>query len=170
MRKTLLIFFILLLVLLNTSCSTSTWKKDDSYNPDTQEIEKVEFSPYYQLKTQLIDQKLELILVSHLHKETIPGSYTLKKHTKRLLPNDYMVENDVVMYLRNKSEQSVNLEFLAVALDQKKLPYSSRKIFLPAGTSKSYRLGQIPVDFRQTSSMSKLNTSPGSIRKNNTIC
>ncbi len=143
-------FVVLVFTVLITSCSTSTWTKDDNYNPDTREIEKIEFSPYYQLKTQLVPG-LELILVSHLHKETIPGAYTLKKDTRRLLPNDYMVANDVTLYLRNGSDKPVNLELLAVVLDQKKLPYSSRSVFLPAHSSQSYRLGQISVDFRQTS-------------------
>ena len=149
MQKLLFIFFIALFILFNAGCSTSTWKEDDNYNPDTQEIEKDDYSPYYQLKTEL-KPKLELILVAHLHKKTIPGSYTLKKVTRRLLPNDYMVQSDVVMYLRNQSDNPVHMELLAVVLDQKNLPYASRSIFLPAHSSQSYRLGNISVDFRQT--------------------
>ncbi len=143
-------FVVLVFTVLITACSTSTWTKDDNYNPDTQKIEKIEFSPYYQLKTQLVPG-LELILVSHLHKETIPGTYSIKKYTRRLLPEDYMVDNDATLYLRNTSDKPVNLELLAVVLDQNKLPYSSRSIFLPANSSQTYRLGQTKVDFRQTS-------------------
>ncbi len=155
MRKTPFSVFSLLLALITTSCSTSTWYTDENYNPDTQDIEKTEFSPYYQLKIQLAPN-LEVILVSHLHKETIPGAYTIKKDTRRLLPNDYMVNNNTLMYLRNDSAKPVHLELLAVALDQKKLPYSSRTIFLPAHSSQTYRLGQITVDFRHTSLNAKI--------------
>ncbi len=76
MRNISCTFVVLVFTVLIISCSTSTWTKDDNYTPDTREIEKIEFSPYYQLKTQL-DPGLELILVSHLHKETIPGACCL---------------------------------------------------------------------------------------------
>ena len=150
MKNTSAAFVVLVFTVLITACSTSTWTKDHNYNPDTQKIEKIEYSPYYLLKTRPVPG-LELILVSHLHKETIPGAWTLKKDTRRLLPNDYMVANDVTLYLRNSSDKPINLELLAVVLDQKKLPYSTRSVFLPAHSSQSYRLGQTSVDLRQTS-------------------
>jgi hypothetical protein len=109
------------------------------------------YTPYFQLNTELIPQQLELTLVTHLNKETIPGAYSLKKFTRRLLPNDYMVPSDVVLYLKNLTDRDINIEFYSIHVEQKHLPFSSRKLKIPAKGYYSVRLGQVNVDLRLTS-------------------
>ena len=144
----------LLLIVIGSfiiSCTTSTRFRGDVYNPATQQVEHYSYQSYFQLKTDIIPEKLKFTLVTHLNKETIPGAYSVKKFTRRLLPNDYMVSSDVMLYLENLSHDPISLELISISVDQKHLPYSARNISLAANESMSLSLGQILVDLRLTS-------------------
>ena len=144
----------LLLIVIGSfviSCTTSTRFKGDVYNPETQEVEHYNYQSYFQLQTDIIPEKLKFTLVTHLNKETLPGAYSVKKFTRRLLPNDYMVSSDVMLYLENLSHDPISLELISISVDQRHLPYSARNISLAANESMALSLGQILVDLRLTS-------------------
>ena len=156
MCKTIYIFLNIAICSFIISCSSSTNYQDDIYNPQTQQIEHHSYGPYYQLQTEIIAKKLELSLITHLNKETIPGAYSLKKYTRRLLPNDYMAQSDVMLYLKNLSDKSINLDLISISIENKRLPYSSRTLNIPANESVSLSIGQIVVDLRLTSLNTKI--------------
>jgi len=124
---------------------------DDIYNPRTQEVEHYRYTPYFQLNTELIPRQLEITLVTHLNKKTIPGAYSLKTFTRRQLPNDYMVAGDVILYLKNLTDKNINIEFYSINVEQKHLPLSSRRLTIPVNGYDSVRLGQVTLDLRLTS-------------------
>lgn len=130
--------------------STAIQKNEVVYNPETQQGEEHDFTPYYQLKTQLIAKHLELLLSTQLQKKSIPGVYTIKEYTRRLLPNDYLAEGNSKLYLKNIGEQAIKLNIMAVVIEQKRLPFSGRKLTLTAGESVSLFLGKVNIDMRLT--------------------
>lgn len=145
--------FPILIILIGcclSSCSTATRYKEDTFNPQTQQVEHHSYTPYYQLKTEIIPQQLELTLITHLIKETIPGAYSLKKITRRLLPNDYMAQSKVTIYLKNSGNETVYLDLISISVEQKHLPYSAKQLTIPANDSVTLALGQIDVDLRLT--------------------
>lgn len=130
------------------SCSTSTSQKSVSYNPETQEAGHQLNTAFFQLKTEIIPRKLRLSLVTHLTKETIPGAYSIKKHTRRLLPNDYIAQANSTLYLQNLTHQPINLNLLAISIEHKRLPFSARNLALTANESVAIPLGEIDIDLR----------------------
>lgn len=143
------LLFLFALVSLNISCSQ--YQRDEQYNPETQQLEDITYSDYYQLKTLLHAQQLELTMVTNLNKEVLPITYQIKKSTRRLLPNDYMIPSDVNLYLKNLGDQDLNIELLAVSVENRHLPLSQRTVKIPAKESLSFHLGRIPIDLRQNS-------------------
>ncbi|MCK5664537.1 MAG: hypothetical protein KAI17_13690 [Thiotrichaceae bacterium] len=148
MQKIISFSAIVLISSLLFSCSTSTSQTSVSYNPETQETERYNNTPFYQLKTEILPGELSLLLVTHLNKETFPGAYTIKKVTRRLLPNDYMAQADTTLYLKNMTVQTVNFNLLAISIEHKRLPYSARQLSLLANESVSIHLGEVDVDLR----------------------
>ncbi len=149
--KNLSIFSLVSISLcLLTSCSTSTHQKSSAYNPDTQEVEHYNYGPLYQLKAELIPENLVFTLVTQLEKKTLPGAYTIKEYTRRLLPNDYMAKSNTSIYLQNISEQTISLDLITISLENHHLPLSQRSIMLPAHDTVSVPLGEISIDLRLT--------------------
>ena len=149
--------FIILSATFLISCSSSTKIKDVNYNPDTQEIEKINYTPFFQLDTELIPQQLELTLVTHLDKKTVlPGVYSLKKYTRRQLPNDYLADGHIILYLKNLTEQELNIEFYSISVEQKHLPFSVQKFSIPANEELSLSLGKLSIDLRLTSLFTRI--------------
>ncbi len=130
--------------------STAVQKNEVVYNPQTQQGEEHDYTPYYQLKTQLLPRHVELLLTTQLQKKTVPGVYTIKEYTRRLLPNDYLADGDSKLYLKNISEQAIMLNIMAVVIEQQRLPFSGRKVTLAAGESATLSLGKVAVDLRLT--------------------
>ncbi|MDX2504314.1 MAG: hypothetical protein QNL62_07545 [Gammaproteobacteria bacterium] len=159
MRKTIFIFLNIVISGFIISCSSSTNYQDETYNLQTQQIERHSYGPYYQLQTEIIAKKLQLSLLAHLNKETIPGAYSVKKYTRRLLPNDYMAQSDITLYLKNLSDKSINLDLISISIENKRLPYSSRTLHIPANESVSLSIGQIAIDLRLTSLNTKIDYS-----------
>ncbi len=141
---------------LLTSCSTSTHQKGSVYNPDTEEVEHYNYGPLYQLKAELIPKNLVFTLVTQLEKKTLPGAYTIKEYTRRLLPNDYMAKSNTSIYLQNMSEQTINLDLITINLENHHLPLSRRNIILPAHDTVSVPLGEISIDLRLTTLNTKI--------------
>ena len=143
---------IILLIIIATSqlisCGSSLKHKDTVYNPETQELEKQKYSQFFQLKTEIIPKNLELTLVTQLHKKTIPGVYTVKEFTRRLLPNDYLAKSITMLYLTNLTDQAINFDLISVSIEQKHLPLSTRNLTIAAQKSTSIPLGEINVDLR----------------------
>ncbi len=143
---------IILLIIIATSqlisCGSSLKHKDTVYNPETQELEKQKYSQFFQLKTEIIPKNLELTLVTQLHKKTIPGVYTVKEFTRRLLPNDYLAKSNTMLYLTNLTDQAINFDLISVSIEQKHLPLSTRNLTIAAQKSTSIPLGEINVDLR----------------------
>lgn len=133
---------------LSSSCSTSTHQQGTVYNPQTQEAEQHNYTPFYQLKTEIIPARLKIELVTQIHKETLPGAYSIKKYTRRLLPNDYMAQSNTTIYLSNLSNQTIELDLIAISIEQKKLPFSTRRLVIPASENISLPLGDISIDLR----------------------
>jgi len=151
MRNFFYFFLLSVLVSLNFSCSRIKYQSDEQYNPEIEQIENLSYSDYFELKTSLQAQQLELILVVNLNKEALPIAYQIKKHTRRLSPNDYMIASDVKLYLKNLSNEDINLKLLAVSVENKHLPHSQRRVNIPANESLSLNLGRIPIDTRLNS-------------------
>jgi hypothetical protein len=151
MNKVLCIIQILTIGCFVVACSTSTYRNGDVYNPQTQSVDSYRYSSYYQLITEIVPNQLEVSIVTHLNKKTIPGSYTLKKYTHRLLPNDFMAQSDVMLYLNNISNEAITLELISISIEHKRLPYSARSLTIPANESISWHLGQVDIDLRLVS-------------------
>ena len=146
-------FFSLLTIIiigsLISSCSSSSiHTRGAVFNPDTQEVERHAYTPFYQLKTEILPNNLELLLVTQLHKKTIPGAYSIKEYTRRLLPNDYMARSNTMLYLQNLSSQTINFNLIAISIEQKQLPFSARSLSIPANGATSMPLGDISIDLR----------------------
>ena len=143
---------IILLIIIATSqlisCGSSLKHKDTVYNPETQELEKQKYSQFFLFKTEIIPKNLELTLVTQLHKKTIPGVYTVKEFTRRLLPNDYLAKSNTMLYLTNLTDQAINFDLISVSIEQKHLPLSTRNLTIAAQKSTSIPLGEINVDLR----------------------
>lgn len=148
MQRIISLSAIILISSLLFSCNTSTSQTSVSYNPETQETERYINTPFYQLKTEILPGELSLLLVTHLTKETLPGAYTIKKVTRRLLPNDYMAQADTTLYLQNMTDQPVIFDLIAISIEHKRLPYSARQLSLSANESLSIHLGEVDVDLR----------------------
>ena len=148
MQRIIFLSAIILISSLLFSCSTSTSQKSVTYNPETQEVEHHKNTPFYQLKTEILPQKLTLSLVTHLTKETIPGAYSIKKFTRRLLPNDYLAQANTTLYLQNLTTQPISFNLIAISIEHKHLPYSARNLSLSANESMSMPLGEIDIDLR----------------------
>ena len=151
MRNFFYFFLLSVLVSFNFSCSRIKYQSDEQYNPEIEQIESISYSDYFELKTSLPAQQLELVLVANLNKEALPITYQIKKHTRRLSPNDYMIASDVNLYLNNLSNKDISIELLAVSVENKHLPHSQRKLNIPANESFSLNLGRIPIDSRLNS-------------------
>ncbi len=156
MKKTLYFFLYLIIGSTLISCSSSTKTSEKSYNPQTQAVDHQEFTPYFQLNTELIPQQLEITLVTHLNKYALPSSYTLKKMTRRLKPNDYMAENNAILYLKNLTQTPIQIEFYSINIEQKHFPLSARRLIIPASGYQTVRLGQVSVDLRLTSLLTRI--------------
>jgi len=136
---------------LISSCSSSSINtRRTAFNPETQEVERHAYTPFYQLKTEILPENLQLSLVTQLHKKTIPGVYSIKEFTRRLLPNDYMAKSNTMLYLQNLTDQSINFDLLSISIEQKHLPFSARSLTISADKAASVPLGEITIDLRLT--------------------
>ena len=148
-------FFSLLTIIiigsLISSCSSSSiHTRGAVFNPDTQEVERHAYTPFYQLKTEILPENLQLSLLTQLHKKTIPGIYSIKEFTRRLLPNDYMAKSNTMLYLQNLTAQTIKFDLIAISIEQKYLPFSARSLTIPANKTTSVPLGEISIDLRLT--------------------
>jgi len=148
MQNLIFLFFIAAIGSLLSSCSTAIQQKGTAYNPQTESVERHDYAPFYQLKTEILPHNLELILVTQLHKKTIPGAYSIKEFTRRLLPNDYMAKSSTMLYLQNLGSQTINFNLIAISIEQKQLPFSARSLSIPANGTASIPLGDISIDLR----------------------
>lgn len=151
MRNFFILFLIGILFGFNLSCSRIKYQSEEQYNPEAQQIEKTTYSDHFALDTSAAEQQLQLHLVADLIKEALPISYQIKKHTRRLLPNDYMITSDVKLFLNNLGDEAIDFELLAVSIEHRQLPHSQRTVSLPAKTSQTLHLGRIPIDARLNS-------------------
>lgn len=148
-------FFSLLIIIiigsLISSCSSSSiHTRGTVFNPDTQEVERHTYTPFYQLKTEILPENLQLSLLTQLHKKSIPGVYSIKEFTRRLLPNDYMAKSNTMLYLQNLTDQSIKFDLISISIEQKHLPFSARSLTIPANKTTSVPLGEISIDLRLT--------------------
>ena len=148
MQNIIFLYFIAAIGSLLSSCSTAIQQKGTVYNPQTESVEHHDYTPFYQLKTEILPHNLELSLVTQLHKKTIPGAYSIMEFTRRLLPNDYMAKSNTMLYLQNLSSQTINFNLIAISIEQKQLPFSARSLSIPANGAISMPLGDISIDLR----------------------
>ena len=148
MQNLIFLFLIAAIGSLLSSCSTEIQQKGTVYNPQTESVEHHDYTPFYQLKTEILPHNLELSLVTQLHKKTIPGAYSIMEFTRRLLPNDYMAKSNTMLYLQNLSSQTINFNLIAISIEQKQLPFSARSLSIPANGAISMPLGDISIDLR----------------------
>lgn len=148
MQSLKIIALIILIASQISSCETSLKRTDTVYNPEAQDLEKQKYTQFFQLKTEIIPKNLELALVTQLHKKTIPGVYSIKEFTRRLLPNDNLAKGNTMLYLTNLTDQAINFDLVSVSIEQKHLPFSTRNLNIPAHKSTSIPLGEINIDIR----------------------
>jgi hypothetical protein len=130
------------------ACGQPNRIQGKAFNTDTQEVENYRYLPVYQLSGEIVPDQLKMEFIAQLEDITYPNTYNLKKHTGRLLPTDYMLKGDFIIYLTNLTAKPINLDLQAVSIEQVKLPLSTRSINIPAGQKRNISLGQIKVDSR----------------------
>lgn len=148
MHKLLFLFSGIIISSFLSACNTSVPQENSTYNLETQKEEHQKGTAVFQLRTEILPKKIALSLVSFLTNETIPGTYTIKRVTRRLLPNDYMAQANTTLYLENLTNQTINFNLLALSIEHKRLPYSVRKLTLSENEALSIPLGEVDVDFR----------------------
>lgn len=146
---------IIIIGSLISSCSTSTsynaasiHSRGTAFNPHTQEVEHHAYTPFYQLKTEILSKSLELSLVTQLHKKSIPGVYSIKEFTRRLLPDDFMAKSNTMLYLQNLTAHTIKFDLISISIEQQRLPFSAKSLSIPANKSISVPLGEIAIDLR----------------------
>lgn len=150
MNKQLTLLVLLIVTNLLTACTRSNYYKDEHFNPDTGKVEHVTYSPYFQLKTELLPEQLELTLVSQLNKDTLRSIYRIKEKTRRLLPNDYMDNSDVFLYFKNLTSENITFQLNTIILENQRLPLSTRSITIKANEKLMFPLGQVRIDLRKS--------------------
>ena len=145
------LIYILFATTLISACSSPTMS-EYQYNPNHQQLQRIDYSNYYELnRISLGDDKnnqLELIVITQLDNQGIPGVYSLKKATRYLDTRDYVMDARATLYLHNKSEKRQNFELKSVILEQQRLPLSTHLFTLEGKQTLSWSLGSVPVDIR----------------------
>jgi len=139
-----------LLLLLAAGCTSST-RHEYEYNPYTTGVNQTSYAPYYQLQVDFIPDRIEGFLVAQLNRDMLPGEYALKAATRRLLPNDYMVNSEFILYLHNPSNETAYMTFKAISVDHQRLEHSGRVVKIEPKDSIWWSLGRVDVDSRKTS-------------------
>ncbi|MCW8930416.1 MAG: hypothetical protein OQL19_09280 [Gammaproteobacteria bacterium] len=148
MRNLKFILAILIVGSLISSCATSVQTNGTSYNPQTQEVERYKYTEFYQLETEIVPEKLELTLVTQLHKRKERWVYKIQEFTRRLLPNDNLATSNTTLYLQNLSNQNIKFDLISVSIENQHLPLSERSLNIPANKAISIPLGEIKIDLR----------------------
>ena len=156
MKQRLYILFLLITFTFLNACTRATYYEGDRFNPDTGEIEQTTYSPYFQLKNEFIPQQLEFTLVAQLNSDSLRSLYRLKEKTRRLLPNDYMDDSDVFLYVKNISSSEIMFQLNNISIDHGRLPLSKRSIHVAARQSMLLPMGQIKIDLRKTSLLTSI--------------
>ena len=156
MKQRFYILFLLISFTFLNACTRATYHENDRLNPDTGKIEQTTYSPYFQLKNELIPQQLEFTLVAQLNSDSLRSLYRLKEKTRRLLPNDYMDDSDVFLYLKNTSSSEIMFQLNNISIHHERLPLSQRSINIASRQSMLLPMGQIKIDLRKTSLLTSL--------------
>jgi hypothetical protein len=128
--------------------STSIQHEEVAYNTDTKDIENHRYSQFYQVKTKILPDRLELSLITQLLKKSIPGGYFIKELTRRQQPSDYLAKSHTRLYLKNLSDATIDFDLRALSIEHQQLPFSERQFSIAAKESISVELGSISIDLR----------------------
>jgi len=145
------LILIPLSIYLLSGCSSPTMS-EYQYNPLYQQVQKIDYSNYYELTPIQLDpgmeNTLELFLVTQLDNQEIPGEYSLRTISGYLDTRHYIVDARATLYLHNKSDQPKQVELKAISLEHQRLPLSGQRFHLPGKKTLSWSLGSVPVDMR----------------------
>jgi len=136
---------------LLVACSTPTMS-EYKYNPHYRQVQRIDYSNYYELMPiqlkQGDEESLELFLITQLDNQGIPGEYSLRKLSGYLDTRNFVQDARATLYLHNNSEQPKQLELKAISLEHQRLPLSGQIFELPAKSTLTWSLGSVPVDMR----------------------